>query len=34
MEHLSIEPPVEPPAYTCPRSQESGEEADSNNKDK
>lgn len=31
---LNIEPPVEPPAYTCPRCPVCGEEADSYYKDK
>lgn len=31
---LSVEPPVEPPAYTCPRCPVCGEEADSYYKDK
>ena len=34
MEHLNIEPPVEPPAYTCPRRPVCGEEVDSFYKDK
>lgn len=34
MEHLNIEPPVEPPEYTCPRCPVCGEEADSYYKDK